>query len=77
MANKDYHVVPKQGGGWTVRQSGSKSTLGNFRTQADASRVGRACAQMSRSELVIHRPNGQIRQKDSYGNDPCPPRDKR
>lgn len=77
MANKDYHVVPKQGGGWTVRQSGSKSTLGSFRTQADASSVARTLAQMSGSERVIHRPNGQIRQKDSYGNDPCPPRDKR
>jgi len=24
---------------------------------------------------VTHRPNGQIRDKDSYGPDPCPPRD--
>lgn len=77
MANKDYHVVPQHGNGWTVRQSGSKSTLGSFRTQADAARAGRTYAQQSRSELVIHRPNGQIRQKDSYGNDPCPPKDKR
>ncbi|MBO9102423.1 DUF2188 domain-containing protein, partial [Rhizobium sp. L74/93] len=26
------------------------------------------------SEVVIHRPNGQIRDKDSYGRDPFPPR---
>ncbi|MGV2085677.1 MULTISPECIES: hypothetical protein [unclassified Rhizobium] len=24
--------------------------------------------------MVIHRPNGQIRDKDSYGRDPFPPR---
>jgi len=29
------------------------------------------------SELVIHRPNGQIRDKDSFGNDPNPPRDRK
>jgi hypothetical protein len=28
-----------------------------------------------RSEVVIHRPNGQIRDKDSYGNDPRRVRD--
>ncbi|WP_428844897.1 DUF2188 domain-containing protein [Klebsiella pneumoniae] len=26
------------------------------------------------SELVIHRPNGQIRDRDSYGKDPFPPK---
>ena len=25
------------------------------------------------TELVIHRPNGQIRDKDSHGSDPYPP----
>ena len=29
------------------------------------------------AELVIHRHDGVIRGKDSYGHDPCPPRDKR
>jgi hypothetical protein len=29
------------------------------------------------SELVIHRPNGQIRDKDSFGSDPCPPKDQK
>ncbi|MBX3422768.1 MAG: four helix bundle protein [Pirellulaceae bacterium] len=31
--------------------------------------------QQNQSELVIHRPNGQIRDKESFGNDPCPPKD--
>lgn len=30
-----------------------------------------------RSEVVIHRPDGRIRDKDSYGNDPNPPRDRK
>ncbi|WP_366055326.1 DUF2188 domain-containing protein [Gimesia sp.] len=30
-----------------------------------------------KTELVIHRPNGQIRDSDSYANDPNPPKDKK
>lgn len=28
------------------------------------------------SELITHNKQGQIRSKDSYGPDPCPPKDK-
>jgi hypothetical protein len=27
--------------------------------------------------VVIHRPDGRIRDSDSYGNDPIPPRDRK
>jgi len=47
------------------------------RTQGAASDAGRKVAKQNQSELVIHRPNGQIRDKDSYGNDSCPPKDKK
>jgi hypothetical protein len=30
-----------------------------------------------RVEVVIHGRNGKIRDSDSYGNDPFPPRDRR
>lgn len=36
---------------------------------------GRDIAIRQQSELVIHDRHGRIRDKDSYGNDPCPPRD--
>jgi hypothetical protein len=38
-------------------------------------KVARHLAQQNQSELVIHRPNGQIRDKDSFGKDPMPPKD--
>jgi len=44
-------------------------------TQGAAAQAGRRVAQRNQSELVIHRPNGRIRDKDSFGNDPMPPRD--
>ena len=32
-------------------------------------------AKQNHSEVVIHRMNGKIRDSDSYGNDPNPPKD--
>ncbi|MGE6429946.1 DUF2188 domain-containing protein [Serratia sp. NPDC078593] len=43
-------------------------------TQQEAIDAGRTIAQNQGSELVIHRPNGQIRDKDSHGKDPYPPK---
>ena len=34
-------------------------------------------AKENRAEVVIHGRDGKIRDSDSYGNDPCPPRDQR
>jgi hypothetical protein len=34
-------------------------------------------AKKNQSEVVIHGRDGKIRDKDSYGNDPHPPRDKK
>lgn len=73
MAKKDVHVVP-DGKGWAVKPEGGKA-LSKHRTQKAASDAGRKVAKKNQSELVIHRPNGQIRDKDSFGNDPCPPKD--
>jgi hypothetical protein len=33
-------------------------------------------AKQNKSEVVIHGRDGKIRDKDSYGHDPVPPRDK-
>ena len=43
-------------------------------TQAEAQSAAREIAINQRSEVVIHRPDGRIRDKDSYGNDDYPPR---
>lgn len=34
-------------------------------------------AQKNHVEVVIHSRDGKIRDKDSYGNDPIPPRDRK
>ena len=73
---KNQHVVPHKDG-WGVRGQRNKRITSIHDTQSEAINRARGIAQRERSEVVIHRPDGRIRDKDSYGNDPCPPRDKK
>lgn len=76
MAKKDnYHVVPSGGDGWALRRGGSERATSLHSTQEAAIAAGRRHATNQGAELVIHRPNGRIRDSDSYGNDPMQPRD--
>jgi len=71
---KNVHVVPK-GGKWAVKKEGNPTPTSTHNTQRVAIKAGRDEAIKQRSELVIHNPKGQIRDKDSFGNDPVPPKD--
>jgi hypothetical protein len=74
MSKRNVHVVPN-GNGWQVREAGRQTPVSNHRTQGAASDAGRRVAQRNEGELVIHRPNGRIRNSNSFGNDPNPPKD--
>ncbi|MGG6297260.1 DUF2188 domain-containing protein [Leptolyngbya sp. AN02str] len=67
------HVVPYNGA-WAVKVEGNSNPLSTHNTQGGAIDAGKPVAQSQGSELVIHRPNGQIREAWSYGNDPYPPK---
>jgi hypothetical protein len=75
MTKKNYHVVPN-GNDWSVKREGASRSSSNHGTQKEAISAGKNLARTNLSELVIHRPDGRIRDSDSYGNDPCPPRDR-
>ena len=49
-------------------------TIQEQHTQAKAIQRAREIARNQESELFIHGKNGRIRERDSYGNDPFPPR---
>lgn len=72
----NYHVVP-QDGAWAVKRATGQRASSLHDTQSDAISAGRDLAKKSQGELVIHRPNGTIRDSDSYGNDPTPPVDQK
>lgn len=76
VIGKNQHVVPHNGR-WAVRGAGNEKVTSTHNTQKDAIMVARKIAKNQQSEVVIHRPNGTIRDKDSYGPDPNPPRDKK
>lgn len=73
---KNQYVVPK-GNGWAVRSEGSSRISSQHRTQAAAIRQGRSNAIRNGSELTIQGRDGRIRDRDSFGSDPCPPKDKK
>ncbi len=67
----NYHVVPL-GPNWAVKSNGHIISV--YSTQEEARQNAVMQARLCRSEVVIHRKDGRIRSKDSYGNDPFPPK---
>lgn len=76
MPKKDIHVVPHQDG-WATRREGAERASRVFDTQREAQQSGRQTAIRDRVELVTHGRDGRIRDSDSYGNDPNPPKDEK
>ena len=74
--SKSQHVV-KADNGWAVRGEGDSKATRKFDTQSDAVAYARSIAKSSHGEIIIHGQDGKIRERDSYKNDPCPPRNKR
>lgn len=70
------HVV-KRDDGWAVLGEGNIRDTSVHPTQSSAIERAREIARNHQSEVVIHGLDGKIRDKDSYGNDSFPPRDRR
>lgn len=73
---RNQHVVPREDG-WAVRGAGNERDTSHHDTQAEAIERAREIACNQQSEVVTHRPDGRIRDSDSYGPDPAPPIDRR
>lgn len=70
---KYQHVVPHKGN-WAVRGERNERVTSKHDTQAEAINAAREISINQQSEIVIHRPDGRIRDKNSYGNDDFPPK---
>lgn len=70
---KNQHVV-KHTDGWAVRGAGTERVTRVTDTQREAIKIAREITQNQQSELLIHGKNGQIRKRDSFGNDPFLPK---
>lgn len=76
MTKKDVHVVPHKDG-WATKKEGAKRAGIVVDTQKAAIDKAREQAKREHVEVVVHRKDGTIRDSDSYGNDPNPPKDKK
>ena len=56
------------------RRAGNQRDTSHHRTQSEAERAARDIAINQRSEVLIRGDNGRIRERNSYGNDPYPPK---
>ena len=57
-----------------VKGAGNSKATAVTKTQAEAITIAKSIAKNNKSEVVIHGTNGRIREKNSYGNDPFPPK---
>ena len=73
---KNQHVV-KHSDGWAVKGAGNSRATKVTQTQGQAIQVAQDIARNQRSDTKVHGQNGKIRAGNSYGNDPCPPKDKK
>lgn len=73
MSGKNQHVVKREDG-WAVRGEKNQRDTSHHRTQAEAEQAARSIAINQKSEVLIHGENGRIRERNSYGNDPFPPK---
>jgi len=71
---KNQYVVPTKDG-WGVRAEGSRKLTKKTDLKADALEIGKMIAKNQQSELTILKKDGKIQNKNSYGNDPFPPKD--
>lgn len=72
MAKKNVHVVPKDGQ-WAVKTENAERPVKVTATQQEAIERAKEIAKNNQSELFVHRKDGTIRERNSYGNDPYPP----
>lgn len=73
MSGKPQHVVPV-GGKWSVQSAGASRASRTFATQQEAVDEARARAKRQGTELYIHGRDGRIRERDTFGRGPFPPK---
>ncbi len=77
MSKKSNHVISSKSGGWAVKKSSSSRASKVFGTKEEARNYGIAISKKEGTDLFIHGKDGTIQNRNSYGDDPFPPRDRK
>jgi hypothetical protein len=70
----DYWTSKRPDGSWTVKKSGTSRASSVHSTQDSAWKEARRLARGAGSEAYLKGRDGKIRARNSYGNDPYPPK---
>ncbi|HJR57086.1 MAG TPA: DUF2188 domain-containing protein [Rhizomicrobium sp.] len=73
MSKKGQHVVPTTGG-WSVKKAGSPRATSTHTTQSEAIATATQLARNQKTEVYVHGRDGRIRERNSFGKDPFPPK---
>ncbi len=69
--------VVKDVDGWAVRGERNDRLTSRHKTQGDAYDKAREIAKREKSDVIVQGRDRRIIDRDSFGNDPFPPRDKK
>lgn len=73
---KQIHIVPNSDrGGWDAKRPNAERASKHFENKQQAIDWSCELAKKEGLEMIPHRKDGQIQNPNSYGNDPCPPKD--
>ncbi len=60
---------------WETKKEGQEKPISSSHTKVTAEEKSVREAKKAKVEHIIHNMDGKIRDKDSYGKDPIPPKD--
>ncbi len=73
---KKNQFVVKRGADWAVIGEGNSRATKLVDTQKQAIQIASEIARNQHSEMRVQGRDGKFRTCNSYGNEPCPPKDK-
>lgn len=76
MAKKDaIHVTyDKDKGNWGVKKENTQKASARTDTKAEAQQIAKEQGRNQKTEVITHKKNGRFQKRESYGNDPYPPK---
>lgn len=75
MANdKNYWTSQREDGQWAVQKEGGERASSLHKTQAEAWEAAKQNARQTGGEAFLKGRDGKIRERNTYGTDPHPPR---
>ena len=75
MSSREYHVIARIGGGWSVYKRGASRASRSFEVKSDAVNHARGAARRAGAELVIHERDGTVDRRVQFGSASLPSRD--